>query len=291
MSCLKEAIQETQSRDNFHCPLCVERGWHIQPPPEILPLTPSPSREGSPVPSINEDTPRPQSGPRDGQVQSLQKDRPSASDVNQVVRDLNSSGEILGNESQVTIQDQGQSTRSTSSDHNASLCAERSILRNSSVTARARLHHLHENSDVLHSDNANESSTSRTSKKRSRYQTMPDELDQAIATIYRELESVAKLRLEIKLLQGQVKAADQTRQITEGDLALERSRQKEALAQKDAEINSLKQQFSQITRNYDSLMKENCLLKQHAQEEESSTQAKLEEMQSLKARLRQWLDV
>lgn len=127
-------------------------------------------------------------------------------------------------------------------------------------------------------------------KKKSRYQTMTDEVDQAITTIYRELESVAELRIEIKLLQDQMKAIDQARQISEGRLALERSGRDEAFSRRDAEIDSLKRQLEAITRAHDSLLQENNVLKQRAQEEESSTQAKLEEIRTLKASLRRWLD-
>jgi phage protein D len=120
---------------------------------------------------------------------------------------------------------------------------------------------------------------------------MPDEVDQAITTIYRELESVAELRLEIKVLQDQLKAADQARQISEGQLALERSKRDDVIARQDAEIQSLKQQLHAAAQAQDPLIEELNLLRQHAQDEQSSTQAQLEEMRTLKATLRRILDV
>ncbi len=119
---------------------------------------------------------------------------------------------------------------------------------------------------------------------------MPDEVDQAISTIYRELESVAELRLEIKLLQDQLKSAEQARQIAAGQLALERPRRDDVISRQDAEIQTLKQQLEATAQAQGPLIEELNSLRLRAQEKESSTQAQLEEMRTLKATLRRILD-
>ncbi|EXJ87438.1 hypothetical protein A1O3_04398 [Capronia epimyces CBS 606.96] len=157
----------------------------------------------------------------------------------------------------------------------------------STLTSDALVHESHSPSNV-HGADSTDKTTSRAKKKKSRYQTMPDEVDQAITTIYRELESVQELRLEIKLLQDKLQAAEQARQILEGRLALERSSREEAVSLRDAEIVSLKQQIQAITSAHDAQVQENNLLKQH-KEEQNSIQAKLDEIQALKSSLRRLL--
>lgn len=117
---------------------------------------------------------------------------------------------------------------------------------------------------------------------------MPDEVDQALTVIYRELESVTALRQEVTALRDQVRTAEQARQISEGRLALQRSGQ-EAIARKDAEIESLKRQLVGLRASYESAVQENDQLKQRMLDEEKTNKAGLEEMQALKTSLRRLL--
>jgi len=57
---------------------------------------------------------------------------------------------------------------------------------------------------------------------------------------------------------------------------------------RDAEITSLKQQLHSVTSAHDAQAQENNLLKQRT-EEQSSVQAKLDEIQALKSSLRRLL--
>jgi regulator of replication initiation timing len=117
---------------------------------------------------------------------------------------------------------------------------------------------------------------------------MPDEVDQALTVIYRELESVTALRQDLAALQDQCKTAEQARRILEGLLALERQGH-EAVAQKDAEINALKGQLEELRTAHDSLVLENNLLQQRIKDEANTSKAGLEEVQALKASLRRLL--
>jgi hypothetical protein len=38
---------EVQNGDGFYCPLCVDRGWHVSPPEDVLPLSPTKSQPES----------------------------------------------------------------------------------------------------------------------------------------------------------------------------------------------------------------------------------------------------
>ena len=64
---------------------------------------------------------------------------------------------------------------------------------------------------------------------------MPDEVDQALTVIYRELESVTALRQDLASFQDAAKTAEQARKMLEGQLALQRSGH-DSIARKDAEI-------------------------------------------------------
>lgn len=293
ISCFGASESEVNTpRDKFYCPLCIERGWDLQPPPEILPLTPVLSREGSPAPSRGGAASIPVSCTPNIQSQALQDEHYEQCDDVEYVRNSNSEQRVVGPEPPVPSTGEIHSPQVTSSGQGVSLSTTETPLLDGIAAEVARQPQLRGSpspSGLHEADAMEKGTTARAKRKRSRYTTMPDEVDQAITTIYRELESVAELRLEIKALQDQIKAVDQTRQILEGRLALERSSREEALSRKDAEIESLNQRLEAITRAHDSLLQENSLLKQRAEEEQSSMQAKLEEMQALKASLRRWL--
>ena len=128
----------------------------------------------------------------------------------------------------------------------------------------------------------------RANKSKSRYQTMPDEVDQALTVIYRELEGVTALRQDLAALRDQVKTAEQARKMMEGQLALQRTGH-EAISRRDAEIEGLKRQLMDLRTAHDSLAQENNQLKQRMQDDADNNKEGLEEMQALKASLRRLL--
>jgi predicted nucleic acid-binding Zn-ribbon protein len=109
---------------------------------------------------------------------------------------------------------------------------------------------------------------------------MPSEVDQALAVIYRELESVTALKQDIEQLQNQVRSTEQARRMMENQLALARAGQ-DGVAQKNAEIATLKEQLVDLRKSYDALQDENSRLKQRAGSDE--------EVQVLKSNLRRLL--
>ncbi len=54
----------------FYCPVCIERGWNVQPPSEILPLTPVSSRETSPAPASPRNVPAVETRPQMDRMES-----------------------------------------------------------------------------------------------------------------------------------------------------------------------------------------------------------------------------
>lgn len=117
---------------------------------------------------------------------------------------------------------------------------------------------------------------------------MPDEVDQALTVIYRELEGVTALRQDLAAQRDQVKTAEQARRMLEGHLALLRSSHPAAV-RKDAEIESLKRQLADLRAAHDLLMQENNQLRQRMRDDGDTSKAGVEEMQALKATLRRLL--
>ncbi|EXJ75095.1 uncharacterized protein A1O5_01791 [Cladophialophora psammophila CBS 110553] len=298
MDCLGEnAPAGNTSANASYCPACIERGWNVQPPPEILPLTPASSRETSPAPQSARDTAASDFRQQPDQVAAGQHERHVHTDPDQSTKNLQTSCESSAPKASVTVPDQIQSRQQPSQDYNTSFGTRPSqVVLSEQQHQEALLNRLRRDcssasfrSPMPTDGTVNQTTAaSRSNRAKSRYQTMPDEVDQALTVIYRELESITALRQDIAELQDRVRAAEQARQISEGRLALERS-SREATASKDAEIDSLKQHLADLTRSHELLVQENNALKQRMQDEQTFTKARLEEMQSLKASLRRLL--
>ncbi|OAP57453.1 hypothetical protein AYL99_08191 [Fonsecaea erecta] len=296
-ACLGESgPAEDASTNAFYCPTCVQRGWDMRPPADILPLTPLSSRESSPVPQIT----RPNASPK----VAIAAEPRQQSEQTTVSRHESYAYPDLGpriregsaREASVPVPDRGQSQELFRNDYSASSRASSgpmvtAYLQQQTVLKDTREDH---HSPSLRSPMVAESTVnqanaaSRSTKAKSRYQTMPDEVDQALTVIYRELESVAAMKQDIAVLQDRLRATEQARQILEGRLALERSGGM-AVASKDAEIKSLNQRLAELRQGNEKLVEENAMLKQRMMDQQKSSQAGLEEMEALKASLRRLL--
>lgn len=127
----------------------------------------------------------------------------------------------------------------------------------------------------------------RSLKRRSRYQTVPDEVDQAMVTIYRHLEYATELKTGMENMQSRVAALEQERRMQEGQFALARE---DLVKQARAENESLRQELANVKSQYDELQRENRCLKAELQQAKSVAEAKTQEMDAMKANLRQWLE-
>jgi PHD-finger len=123
-------------------------------------------------------------------------------------------------------------------------------------------------------------------KRRSRYQTVSDEVDSAMSTIYRELESASELRTEIARLHDKVARLEQERQIQEGKVALVRE---DVHAQTNAELTWLRDEVAKLRNAHVSLSTENEQLRVQVQEAKSELDSKLKETDEMKTKLREWL--
>ncbi|KIY01356.1 uncharacterized protein Z520_02908 [Fonsecaea multimorphosa CBS 102226] len=298
LACLGEEVPtEDTSTRAFYCPTCIERGWDKHPPPEILPLTPLSSREGSPAPRLStaKDVAAAESHQQLGQMAVSGHQRHVNTDHDQPGQDSQRVCEVSAPEASLPVPKRLQSQQPPGNDYNPSLrhssgpmitalqqreAVSKNIREDQSSSPQLRM--------VTESTINQANATSRSTKAKSRYQTMPDEVDQALTVIYRELESVAALKQDIAVLQDRLRATEQARQILEGRLALERSGGM-AVASKEAEIKSLKQQLAELRRSNEMLVEENSVLKQRLQDQQTSHQAGLEEMEALKASLRRLL--
>ncbi|KIW33844.1 uncharacterized protein PV07_00663 [Cladophialophora immunda] len=297
-ACLGEEVPPEDTTTAFYCPTCVERGWNVHPPPEILPLTPASSRETSPAPlsSNARDVAAAEIRQQSEQVTAPQQGNRVRVDLVLPSQDSQRICEGSAPEACTPAPNRMRFVPGFGNDYNQSTTTSSGSL----VTARQRrevaLDDIREDhlvssprpSIITESTFNQTSAASRSSRPKSRYQTMPDEVDQALTVIYRELESAAALKQDIAVLQDRVRAAEQARQILEGRLALERS-SGVALAGKEAEIRSLNQQLAELRKSNELLAGENNVLKQRMQDQQTSNQAGLEEMEALKASLRRLL--
>lgn len=127
----------------------------------------------------------------------------------------------------------------------------------------------------------------RSVKRRSRYQTIPDDVDQAMSTIYRELESVAELKAENQALQQRLAVLEQERQMQRGQFALARE---EIGKQARAESEMLRRELENVKAGQITIIQENERLKQELQQVKSDAEARSKELHDMKTTLRQWLD-
>jgi hypothetical protein len=247
------------------CPKCRERGWQFNPPADILPLSPVLSRENSPA------SRRPSE-----EASGSKTDNQMLSGLQEAAADLRD--EVPRQPAFAAV--------------NRVPIGSRLVPATQQVVQRApvaRSYDLQPPSATLspavsvdvarHAASALSSQGSRKPKS-SRYQTMPSEVDQALAVIYRELESVTALKQDIEQLQNQVRSTEQARRMMENQLALARAGQ-DGVAQKNAEIATLKEQLVDLRKSYDVLQDENSRLKQRAGSDE--------EVQVLKSNLRRLL--
>ena len=123
-------------------------------------------------------------------------------------------------------------------------------------------------------------------KRRSRYQTVSDEVDAAMITIYRELGNTSELRSELSRMRHQVAKLEQENQIQQGKVELVRE---DLIARNSAEVTWLREEVSRLRTVHESHVSENPQVRAQVQEINLASDERLKEMDEMKAKLRDWL--
>ena len=123
-------------------------------------------------------------------------------------------------------------------------------------------------------------------KRRSRYQTVSDEVDAAMITIYRELGNTSELRSELSRMRHQVANLEQENQIQQGKVELVRE---DLIARNSAEVTWLREEVSRLRTVHESYVSENPQVRAQVQEINLASDERLKEMDEMEAKLRDWL--
>ena len=286
LACLGD-IAETPPKQTFYCPLCIERGWNVRPPPEILPLSPVSSREVSPAPVSRPSHTAQSVEPSTGLPHTTTASVAAIKDPRELTSSVRGRADGIN---KITFAAVNNSTPSLPLSQRVESGIGPAPPQTGEARASAfmRVYDLQPPVATSSPQAAGQIERARLGRPKSRYQTMPDEVDQALTVIYRELEGVTALRQDVVALQDQLKTTEQARRILENQLALELSGHA-SVAQKDAEIDSLKRQILELRSAHELLQQENRKLKERAETDEHANQTGLEEVRAMKASLRRLL--
>ena len=211
-SCLSDAFQSLMYSGYFYCQTCTSRGWNIDPPRNILPISITPALD-----------------PRSDAQEAAQAPKFTA-------------------------------------DRTESQAPKRQLLPSLSLGRSVA------------------EPQPKPAKRRSRYQTVPDEVDQAMSTIYRELEQAAELKTKVSLLYNRVNQLEQEQRMQAGQFALERE---QLLRQVGA--GNVKE-LDDLRTSHNRVLRENEELRNEVEREKLAAAAKTQEVEQMKSSVRKWLD-
>ncbi|PGH06104.1 hypothetical protein AJ79_06638 [Helicocarpus griseus UAMH5409] len=257
--CLDPPLKDSDVPSPFHCPVCVERKWHVDPPSYIRPLSPmssSNTREMSPGTSH--------------EAVNATKHYSASSERYTVARESGVTPTTT-----MPLSSSGvDSMKSFGISHETA----------SSISYR---HDTCHSSRLLERKGAECStpSTSAGAPRRSRYQTVSNEVDDALSTIYRELEMGVELQAQMRDLQARVSFLEQELSIANGKVALSRQ---EVAAEYAPEVKCLQNQLCMEKDENRRLAEENKRLK--AQMEELKGAGCSQELEEWKRRLRDFVN-
>ncbi|KAL4740226.1 hypothetical protein BDV11DRAFT_214517 [Aspergillus similis] len=219
---------EWATRDGIYCPICVKRGWDTSPPVLSSPASPVPAavsteRSESIVPIDAVPTAVPNPGSTNGSKPSR---APSIRPPPQAALEDAS----LGNSSERTPHSPAVATRPES---------------------------------MQHDDNNPDAEGPHPKRQRtSRFVTLPSDVDASLGVIYRELESVASLRLQIQELQYKDRQSAQMIKLRDNSIAILR-RDLERYRADDSELARLRDnaaRFDKLKKEMDELKRKNEIL-------------------------------
>ncbi|OJD19582.1 hypothetical protein AJ78_00439 [Emergomyces pasteurianus Ep9510] len=262
--CLAPPRRDSDVPSPFHCPICVEKNWHINPPAHILP---SPSTSSS---SKSEFSPKP-SYPAANRATN----RHSATCDSYAV-----SCESAASATPPALSSRGaeecMQTQCTSQESGLGVPYQHDTFQSS---------RLQDNADQRRSECSTLSTSGGAAPRRSRYQTVSNEVDDALSTIYRELEMGVELQSRMRDLQTRVSFLEQELNIANGRVALSRQ---EVAAKYMPEVKCLQNQLCMERKTNSRLAEENNRLK--VKMEELSMTDRSQELEEWKRKLREFMN-
>ncbi|KAL4814365.1 hypothetical protein BDW67DRAFT_165918, partial [Aspergillus spinulosporus] len=255
---------EWATEEDLYCPICVKRGWDMSPPALSPPASPVPApasieRSESVVPIESTVTAAvPRAVPNTGSTNGLKLPGPPP------------------------IPPAPQSASENASLSNSS---ER-IPQSPAVTARPESMRLDE-------DNNPDAEAPQPKRQRtSRFVTLPSDVDASLGVIYRELESVASLKLQLQELQYRDRQSAQMIKLRDNSIAILR-RDLEKYRTDDSELARLRDnaaQFDKMKKEMDELKRKNEILEAELRKSREETATAQSLVNDWKGKLAQLLN-
>ncbi|KKZ65723.1 hypothetical protein EMCG_08462 [[Emmonsia] crescens] len=261
--CLAPPRRDSDVPSPFHCPVCVDKNWHINPPTHILPLSAASS------PRKSESSPKPS--------------YPAANATNRY--------SATCERYTVSCESAALPTTAVPSSRGAEDCIK-SLCTSQESGLGAPYQHgpcqsssLQDAADQRRSECSTLSASGGAAPRRSRYQTVSNEVDDALSTIYRELEMGVELQSRMTDLQARVSFLEQELNIANGRVALSRQ---EVAAKYMPEVKCLQNQLCMERKTNARLAEENNRLK--IQMGELAMTDRSQELEEWKRKLRDFMN-
>ncbi|KAL2843620.1 hypothetical protein BJX68DRAFT_270115 [Aspergillus pseudodeflectus] len=129
-------------------------------------------------------------------------------------------------------------------------------------------------------------------QRKSRFATLSNEVEGALSVLYRELESVTSLKLQIEELQSQKRQDAQLIKLRDNDIAIMRRdlEQRRSAVLELAQLRASMSQSGDLKREVDELRARNAVLEKELEESKAQTAAAREMVNTWKGKLSQLLD-
>ncbi|EGC44081.1 predicted protein [Histoplasma capsulatum var. duboisii H88] len=263
--CLVPPRRDSDVPSPFHCPLCVEKNWHLKTPAQITTLS---------------------------AVSSLKKSEFSPKRSHPAV---NAANRYSATCERYTISCESVATPTTavSPSPGAEGCIKSLCTSQESGLDVPYQHdpyqspkeQAQDSTDQRRSDCSAHSTLGGAAPRRSRYQTVSNEVDDALSTIYRELEMGVEIQSRMRDLQARVSFLEQELNIANGRVVLS---QQEVAAKYMPEVKYLQNQLCMERKSNARLVEENSKLK--IQLEELSLADRSRELEEWKRKLRDFMN-
>jgi hypothetical protein len=129
-------------------------------------------------------------------------------------------------------------------------------------------------------------------QRKSRFATLSNEVEGALSVLYRELESVTSLKLQIEELQSQKRQDTQLIKLRDNDIAIMRRdlEQRRSAVLELAQLRASMSQSGELKREVDELRVRNAVLEKELEESRAQTAAAREMVNTWKGKLSQLLN-
>ncbi|KAL3493950.1 hypothetical protein BJX62DRAFT_199378 [Aspergillus germanicus] len=244
-----------------YCSICVERGWHRSPPALTPPASPIPRAIDQP----DVETPAKPALPTSSRSMSI----PSL--VAPTFKD--SSGQPLPQFMQQRLQETIDDVR---------------FIEAVNASRKRQLE------TAAHADSSEPSTDTPTTKRqrKSRFATLSNEVEGALSVLYRELESVTSLKLQIEELQSQKRQDAQLIKLRDNDIAIMRRdlEQRRSAVLELAQLRASMSHSGDLKREVEELRARNAVLEKELEESRKETAAAQDLVITWKGKLSQLLD-